>query len=295
MKSSWEPNMERIVKYIAGKIEEKIKASGKTATEIAKACGKTPGWLSNIIRQDSEIGIVDLITISKYLDVDITEFLPVPQKINIEKMSMLEFIQHKYSPTEITRILEAAEKVEREAWPHTMLQKYVKRIILLLLYTGMRPGEVINLRWENIKVDKIVLKRTETKQRREKVIPLTGGIKAVLDSLRADESGEYVIPRRRDQRITSSQSTKTALAKMRKVSGIKDFDFHSLRHTASTIMVSQALGKGVGLADIMEILGHSKIETTMKYLHSDFGRMKKAMKILEKSTVSVKARNPEKP
>lgn len=50
-------------------------------------------------------------------------------------------------------------------------------------------------------------------------------------------------------------------------------------------MVSQALGKGVGLADIMKILGHSKVETTMKYLHTDFDRMKKAVEILEKTSI----------
>ena len=195
--------------------------------------------------------------------------------------------RREYSPAEISRILEAADKVEAEAWPHTIIQKYVKRIILLLLYTGMRPGEVLNLKWENIREDKIVLQRTETKQRKEKIIPLTRGIKAVLDSLKSPGS-IYVIPRRRNQKITSSQSTKTALKKMREKSGISDFDFHSLRHTASTIMVSQALGKGVGIADIMQILGHSKVETTMKYMHSNFDRMKKAMEILEKETKNKK-------
>lgn len=34
----------------------------------------------------------------------------------------------------------------------------------------------------------------------------------------------------------------------------------------------------------MKILGHSKVETTMKYLHADFDRMKKAMEVLEEET-----------
>jgi len=67
-------------------------------------------------------------------------------------------------------------------------------------------------------------------------------------------------------------------------SGVRDFIFHNLRHTASTIMVSEALGRGVGLADVMRILGHSQISTTMRYLHPDFSRMKKAMQVLEKKT-----------
>lgn len=185
--------------------------------------------------------------------------------------------RREYSPTELSRIIQAAERVEAEAWPHTMLQKYVKRIILLLLYTGMRPGEVINLRWENIKIDKIFLKRTETKQKREKVIPLTSGIKAVLDSLRGAE-GEYVIPRRRDQRITSSQSTKTALKKMREKSGIHDFDFHSLRHTAA----SRLIAMGVDIVTVKELLGHSSIKTTEIYAHGSFERKKEAVGKLER-------------
>ena len=50
-------------------------------------------------------------------------------------------------------------------------------------------------------------------------------------------------------------------------------------------MVSQDLGKGVGLTDIMKILGHSKVETTMKYLHADYDRMKKAVEILEEVSI----------
>jgi integrase len=118
-----------------------------------------------------------------------------------------------------------------------------------------------------------------------------GALESLRDGRRRDG---YVIPRRRDQRITSSGSTSTLMAKMRKHSGIPDFDFHSLRHTASTIMVSQALGHGVGLAGIQKILGHSKVETTMKYIHADFDRMKKAVEILEEMSIMNKAKDDEK-
>jgi len=45
-------------------------------------------------------------------------------------------------------------------------------------------------------------------------------------------------------------------------------------------MVSEALGRGVGLADVMKVLGHSQVETTLKYIHPDFERMKKAVEVL---------------
>lgn len=75
--------------------------------------------------------------------------------------------------------------------------------------------------------------------------------------------------------------TRWIIHRIRKISGISDFDFHSLRHTAATIMVSEALGKGVGLADIMKVLGHSKVDTTLRYLHDDENRMKKAIEVIE--------------
>ncbi len=49
-------------------------------------------------------------------------------------------------------------------------------------------------------------------------------------------------------------------------------------------MVSEAQGRGVGLADIMKVLGHSKVETTPRYLHEDLGRMRKAVEIVEEKT-----------
>ena len=70
------------------------------------------------------------------------------------------------------------------------------------------------------------------------------------------------------------------IRKIRKYAGVEDFIFPGLRHTASTIMVSEALGRGVGLADVMKVLGHSQVETTLRYIHPDFERMKKAVEVL---------------
>lgn len=194
--------------------------------------------------------------------------------------------RREYSPEELERILEAAERVEKEARKNAYVQKYAKRIVLLLLYTGMRTGELLSLKWENVKDDKIVFKRTETKQKREKVIPLTDGIKRILESLRDKRRKDgYVIPLRSGAKGRGATWMTDTMKKIREYSGIRDFIFHNIRHTASTIMVSEALGKGVGLADLQKILGHSSLETTLKYyVHPDFKRMKKAMRILEKKT-----------
>jgi len=190
--------------------------------------------------------------------------------------------RREYSPEEIKRIIDAAERIEREARPGAMLQKYAKRIVLLLFYTGMRLGEVLNLKWENIKGNKIILKRTETKQRKEKIIPITEGIRSVLDSLQQEKKDHgYIFPFRRRSGIMKASWADSLIRKIRQFSGIQDFIFHNIRHTASTMMISEAIGRGVGLADIMKVLGHSQIQTTLKYLHADLDRMKKAVEVIE--------------
>ena len=46
---------------------------------------------------------------------------------------------------------------------------------------------------------------------------------------------------------------------------IEDFVFHDLRHTVGTRLVAM----GVPLPVVQEILGHAKITTTMRYVHSN--------------------------
>jgi integrase len=91
--------------------------------------------------------------------------------VNEVRPYIIDEKRREYMPEEIDLVLQAAGRIEKEVRPYAIFQKYAKRIILLLLYTGMRIGEVLNLKWENIQKDKISLKRTETKQKKEKVIP----------------------------------------------------------------------------------------------------------------------------
>ena len=57
---------------------------------------------------------------------------------------------------------------------------------------------------------------------------------------------------------------------------IKNFSFHKLRHTAATRLVSA----NIDLVVVQEILGHSKIDTTMRYAHPVPERKKEAIDVL---------------
>lgn len=203
---------------------------------------------------------------------------PGPNPIKKFKAYPVDRRRRSFTDDEIFKIIKAAEIIEKEARLDTDITRYAKRIVIMLLLTGMRAGEVLNLKWQNIRNEKIILQRTETKQKREKIIPITSGLQKILDSVPKRKPEDRIFPFSQDG---LRKYTKWIIHRIRKISGISDFDFHSLRHTAATIMVSESLGKGVGLADIMKILGHSRMETTLRYLHDDENRMKKAVEIIE--------------
>ena len=192
-----------------------------------------------------------------------------------------------FSPEEVERILAACREIEAEARPQDGIMRLAERIVRLLLLTGMRAGEVLNLKWSAVQGDRIVLERTETKQRREKTIPISAALRSVLSTL--ERRDEYVLPLRRRGGVMAAAYCDNLIRTIRAKSGIPDFILHGLRHTASTIMVSEALGRGVGLADIMAVLGHSQVQTTLRYQHADLERMRKAVEILAEKTAVDKA------
>ena len=138
---------------------------------------------------------------------------------------------------------------------------YLEPLITCGLQTGMRRGEIFNLKWENINFDYKFINITKSKTLKgRRKIPISNKLMDVLTSVQI--VSEYVFPNPKTGKayidIKHSWSTICENAQ------IKDFRFHDLRHTAITRMVE----KGIPLPVVQEIAGHSKIETTMRYTHT---------------------------
>jgi integrase len=123
-------------------------------------------------------------------------------------------------------------------------------IVECALLTGMRRGEILGLRWEQVRNGFIYLQRTKTNLSRQ--IPISKALGAVLAAQPRER--EFVFGRR---------DVKRAWAAAVKKAGLSDLRFHDLRHT----FASQTLMAGGGIRDVQELLGHTTLKMTLRYAH----------------------------
>ncbi len=135
-------------------------------------------------------------------------------------------------------------------------------IVILALSTGMRRGEIMNLRWSDVDLDRgsILLQTTKNGERR--FIPLIGTTLDLLRSRYTNQAIDFLVfpaPHSSSKPIDIRSAWETALRKAE----ISSFRFHDLRHTAASYLaMNQA-----SLLEIGTLLGHKTVQMTKRYAH----------------------------
>lgn len=134
--------------------------------------------------------------------------------------------------------------------------EHLRPIILTALYTGLRRGRVLSLKWEQIDWanNQIIYMG---KDGNPHSVPIAPPLKELLLSLPRDH--DYVFTYR-NRRITD---IKHGWAKAFERSGIPYRSFHTLRHTTATWLLRET----GNLRVVQNVLGHSNINVTTKYAH----------------------------
>ena len=137
---------------------------------------------------------------------------------------------------------------------------YLKAIIQAGLMTGLRKGDLLRLKWEDVDLEKGILFFNEQKKRGKRTVKvLNSDMLALLQGIPAKNDG-YIFHGPDGRPLKDCQrSFRTALKK----AGIKDFHFHDLRHTSASWMVM----KGASMKAVQEHLGHSNLSMTERYSH----------------------------
>lgn len=169
-------------------------------------------------------------------------------------------------------------------------QQVKKDMIILGYRTGMRIGEILTLRWDDINFNEgfITVKRTlsgyknnvpeitEPKTRKSRRRIDLDKVTLKMLTNRKDNSEGYVFGKK-DGSIYSRQAIN--LPRMCRSIGIEPRSFHSLRHTHATIL----LAAGIHPKIVQERLGHAKVSTTLDtYSHLIPGMQQVAVDVFNK-------------
>ena len=193
------------------------------------------------------------------MDWEIVEKNPVARKsIKFFKEKRRERILSK---GEITSLLEAAHR-------HTY------QIICIGLNTGMRLGEILNLRWDNIDLENRKITVIHTKTDEDRDIPINEFLFEMFANIKKEN--HYLFINRQSGKPI--KSIKKGFRNALRCSGINDFRFHDLRHTFSSYLAMEGIDENTRA----ELLGHKKSSMTSTYTHSSWDQKKKAVQIMEK-------------
>jgi integrase len=136
-------------------------------------------------------------------------------------------------------------------------------IVLLALNTGMRRGEIFNLRWPAVDFEKALLEveGPGAKSGRTRHIPLNTEAVETLRRWRGQsKSLGLVFPGPGGSRMTNINTSWASLVTRAK---LDDFRFHDCRHHFASRLVMA----DVPLNTVRELLGHSEISMTLRYAH----------------------------
>jgi integrase len=137
----------------------------------------------------------------------------------------------------------------------------------LLLFTGARFREILDLRWECVDFERGLLFLPDSKTGKKAVI-LNAPALAVLSAL--PRIGPYVISGGNSDKPRSDLNKPWKAVSER--AGLKGVRLHDLRHSHASV----GAGAGIGLPIIGKLLGHTQASTTARYAHLDNDPLRRA-------------------
>ena len=166
-----------------------------------------------------------------------------------------------YSPEQVHQLVGAAQDPQDGA------------IYLLAAFTGLRRGECVALKWQDVDFENQSIRVYEgftrevgrPKSRRSRTVPM---VDEVADALRSQrqrlgertandlvfpgEAGDYMDPSALRRRYIKAVAA----------AGLPPLRFHDLRHTFGSLAINYA-----SIVQVQAWMGHADIKTTMRYLH----------------------------
>ena len=183
------------------------------------------------------------------------------KKVNEEPYKRERFL----TVVEIERFLEACHRKFRP-------------FVLAGLHTGMRPGELFELRWKDVNFESGRIYVRRSKVGKAGYVPMNESLRSALKQLPSRFKHDYVFPSPKTGSRLDNVKKQFASAVVRaNIENPEEVTPYTLRHTFASPLAMA----GVDLKTIAELLGHSSTRMTERYAHLSPAHKTRAVRALE--------------
>lgn len=150
-----------------------------------------------------------------------------------------------------------------------------RALVSLLLYSGLRVGEVCRLDLESVDFQEKTIRVRSGKGDKDRLVVVADSCLADLHDWlrhRPDSATALVFPGKSGPRRLTERTVQRVVLRIAKAAGLgKKVTPHVLRHTLATTL----LRRGGDIRFIQRILGHASIATTQLYTHLDDAELRR--------------------
>jgi len=281
LSNNFDTIMSQRLDAITGRDLELIRTAWMQAGNKASTVNRKMGSISGVFSRAVEweyIGThplaklkqlkVDSMGLVRYLDVDETKRLREALDARQNEMRAERESANKWRSDRNKKQLPSLRDL-----PFT---DHLKPMVLVSLNTGMRRGELFDLKWSevNFQTKTITAAGTTTKSSDTRHIPMNKETVGVLEDWKKKVGkSRYVFPSQGGGRLDDVKSAWLKLLERAKVDG---FRWHDMRHDFASRLVMA----DVPLNTVRDLLGHADIKMTLRYAHLAPGTKAAAVELI---------------
>lgn len=283
----WEKYMREEGKYKSnGTYKRAIQSAKNFLTEIGDLTLSqiTSGILSDYKTKRLESGVM-ISTVVKELGFIRRVFSLCKREWQLIKQSPFEFFKMPAVDDKRVRFLEPGQ-FEQLLFT---CPDWLKPMVVLARYTGMRRGNILNLTWSQVDLQQRVLNLEHTKNGQRLTVPLCETSYNGLVGLKNTKviHLDYPFVFHQNGKPYSPHQVSMAFKRASKRAGIENFRFHDLRHDFASGLVQ----RGNDLYVIQNLLGHKDGRMTQRYAHLQIETLRKAVDSLEEKHINGHSEN----
>lgn len=279
--NNFEVIMPQRLDSITGRDLEQIRTNWMQIGNKASTVNRKMGSISGVFSRAVEWDYISTHPLTKVKQLKVDSMALVRYLNKEETKRLREALDARQDEMRTERESANKWRIDRNREPFPSLLElpftdHLKPMVLVSLNTGMRRGELFNLKWLaiNFETKTITIKGDTSKTNDTRHIPMN---KEVLNTLESwgKQSGKsrYVFPSQNGGRL---DDVKSAWLKLLERAKITEFRWHDMRHDFASRLVMA----GVPLNTVRDLLGHSDIKMTLRYAHLAPGTKAAAVELI---------------